>query len=734
MRKTVAVLLLILVSACAFAMPAYAQSTATMSSYAVPAIGNSTAPVPQTPIQQAVAPATTPQPAPPMDPNAAQPAPPQPVAAANGGMAPNATPPNGNLIPPLKWAENLMDNSLTSLAGIVAPAMDISTNLGLTLCKATTVMSICLGSVAWWFDGMALITIVRNMLARIVEFSLWIWVIANTWGGFGWFQHLLTAAASIGSTLGGVSFSIAPGSFSSNVLPGELLTLGAQLFTEIVGAAEFGKGGIASLFMEAATGDIFFETVIFVIAFLSGCWAFFVMAYASYRLWLSLAKVYIIAPLSFLQGLAGSRRLSPMSGSFISGAIILGLEVCTTFILTGLLYNIIAKMSAKFSFAAGSVVTNPPWYCTLPIAAPFCAAYGGSAIKLGELVAINLVLTLFAWAIRDVPRIVRDALEGRFSMSPQEVTAVMASSPSMAARAIGHGMNTVNAGASGGAPAAFRQAVQPAVDAGKAVVGGAAMVALGAATGGVGAAAVATAAARGGMLGGARGAVLSAAGKAVAGEKMAAAKSAHAGGETGTITSAASSAASAASKSQKTTTGATDGDFAGAGGGGGAGQDSDAHRTVSVDTDYQADAGSAPPAPDVDGASQRSRTTTIDENIQRGGQGGTAASGGAGGGGSLGAGSPSGAAATAGSSSGSGGAAGGSGFGGGGGGGGGGGSAGGAGGAIGQMAQELDSHMSVGKMFAMKALYMNARTPPPPPPPPDERSASLPISVVGNRP
>jgi hypothetical protein len=606
-----------------------------------------------------------------------------------------------------------MDDTLGGLSGMVASAMSISTSLGLTLCKATTVLSLSLAAIYWFFDGMPLVTVVKHSLGRVVEFSLWMWVIANTWSGFGWFPTMISAAGALGSTIGGVPFSIS--SWKTDVLPANLLTLGAGLFSEIVGAAEFGKGGILSLLVQGLTGDVIFETAIFIFAVISGGWAFLVLAYAAFRLWMALGKVYILAPLSFLQGLAGSRRLSPMSGSFISGAIILSCEVLTTFVLTGLLYNAINLIQTKFHIVETTVVSTVPTWCSNPLLAPFCSTYSGSTIKLGSLIAVNIVMTMFAWFIRDVPRLVRDALEGRFTVSPQEVSAVLAASPSMTARAMGHGLNIASAGAQSGTGAAFNTAVKPAVDGAKQVAGAAAMVGVGALTGGTGAAAIGMAAGRGAMMGGGRGAMLAGAGRAMFGERLAAAKAAAAGGEEGTITSAVSDGASAGrggSSSGAAPAGAHDIDESLVGSGGGSvgsssgASDADQSRTVSVDTEYQTDNGTPPPIPDVDGAAQRTRTTTIDDLQQRGSQSSGSGSFSSSGSGWSGGGSRSG---------------------------GGGGSSGGAGGIMGELSNEMNAHMTLGKMFAMRALYMTARPPTPPPPPPDERSASVPLSVAGNR-
>lgn len=609
--------------------------------------------------------------------------------------------------PPIDTTANpsALNTGLTYLLNAVhtgvAQPTTIATNLAVQFYVLIAVISISWAALFWHWDGSGLPEVARNVISRLIETSVWIAVISTTWTGFGgngWFGAIINAGASLGGIVAGQSSPVnfASGTFTTNNLPGTILDFGFSLFTTIMGANQFGKGGFFEFAGEALNGSALINACVWVAFLASAVWAVFICAYSAFRLFCTLVKCYLLAPLTILQAFAGSRRTSSMGSTVFSGSLLIGIEVFIVVAGAGLGFNTVLHVGQ----AAGIVNTNTnavlPYYCFNGNAIG-CASTGYSNVTLniGTLLLIDLVLTLMGWVIRDAPQLAADVLAGRFSMTGQQAIQILQSSPSLAAKSLGWAGGAAQAGAAGGAGAGVNEALKPM----KQLVGGAVkaagMVALGVATGGTGLAAVATAAGRGGMIGGTSGALLSGFGKAALGgigDRMRGDKAEEQNSVSGAPAApAAGSRAGARAES-------------GAANAAGASEPSDrqAARQTTLDDNVTQGAQDVPDS-SVDAASSEvTRTTTIDEQVlQRLSQaaaamerGATAMAASAAGGGSQPRSQNS------------------SGF---------------------DPLGELDSHMSIGKAFMYKALYQSAR-PQTPPTPIQEQSQGLTLPLFqGNR-
>jgi hypothetical protein len=454
-------------------------------------------------------------------------------------------------------------------------------------------------------------------------------------------------------------------------------------------------------------------------------------------------KTYLLSPLSLLQGLLGSRRLASYGGGYFAGALVLAVEVCLTMIIVGLFYNVVNNEHTFFQqlLNANSPSTNCQTLFNNPSSLGAClvsvTGLTTTPISIGGLVVIDSTVGFFLAALRDVPRLAANAIQGQFTASAQEAIQAMKSSPSPFAKMGGFAAGMTDSYAREGAITATAKGVSTLV--GKAVELGA-MVAIGAYTGGAGTVAgAATAAGKGALLGGGEGAIASGLGNVVFGKF---AEGTRGGGpaEDNTITSGAGEPESepegeeegTTRGSQRTSTQKAQDDAARSDG-----ENADAARTdtqradtkraeaqgesanaegaasdtehVTIEREVDSDPQSQEPASASVASTDQTVTqhTSVIQELTQQIKELTAAMRSA----PVGAGSPAGAPAPASASAG-------------------GHSAGssGDGGALGGVAEISDS-MSLGRMFTHRALYMSARQPNPPPLP-KEDSASMQFTLV----
>lgn len=425
----------------------------------------------------------------------------------------------------------------------IADAANAAQTVGARLYVLIAIISLTLAAIPIMLNGDHHLGVVRLTIERVVETSLWIGVITNTWTGLGWFPALISSGAYLGAYLSGLNtnFNVTSG-WDLDVLPGNLLNFGGQLFGAILGATVFTPHGILSFVTGAFNGTFYLQCVVVLMGLATAGWAFLGFAYAALRLTICVLKVYLLAPLSVLQALAASRRMGSYGGSYFAGSLVLGIETMLVLVIVGLFYNSI-KGEATF-FQALWAATSPEQMCKNifqnPASILSCVAslsgYTQNPVSIAGLFSIDITTFGFMWALRDVPRLAADAIQGRFTASTQELVQQLKSSPSLAAQVAGYGAGIVQDGASHGVQGAAMTAFRPVQEAiGKAVQLGA-MVAVGAATGGVGAGAVATAAGTGAMLGGVEGGIAAGLGKALLGNILSSALSKN-DGEENTISS-----------------------------------------------------------------------------------------------------------------------------------------------------------------------------------------------------
>ena len=445
----------------------------------------------------------------------------QPIATAAPTAAASAAPiAIGNT--------DLVDKLITRVLGEawsgVKGAADSSQIIGVRIYTLLAVISFALAFVplALGSDDTGRI---RFAVERIVETSLWVAIISNTWSGLGWFPLIISSAAKLGSAISGLQLTYKVDS-GFTALPGTLLDMGGQLFGSIIGTTIMAPHGILNFVVNAANGQIIVQSIIGVLGLCSAFWVFFAFAYAAFKLLMTILKTYLFATLSLLQGLAGSHRLSGYAGGFFSGALVLGIEIFLTMAICGLFAKTMAFEQSFFqaAYQANSPVQACGHFFNDPSQIlPCIGSLTGittSAINMGALAAVDASAFFFLWALRDVPKLASDVISARFTMSGQEAIAAMKGSPSLVMQGAGWAAGTVEKGASSGVGGFASEALAPAKKLAEKAVQLGATVAIGAATGGVGLAGTATAAGTGFLMGGGEGAMAAGFGKMVFGDAV----------------------------------------------------------------------------------------------------------------------------------------------------------------------------------------------------------------------
>ena len=578
----------------------------------------------------------------------------------------------------------------------------------------------------------------KFVVERVVEMSIVVAVISNTWTGVGWFPALIAAGANLGMFIGGngamggsPTFNVTSG-WSLNVLPGNILNFGGAMFSDIISATIFTPHGILSAITGVFNGTLIIQIIIAVLGLLSAIWAFFGFAYAAFRMLLTVLKTYLLSPLSLLQGLLGSKRLASYGGGYFAGALVLAVEVCLTMIIVGLFYNVVNNEHTFFQqlLNANSPSSNCQTLFNNPSSLGAClvsvTGLTTTPISIGGLVVIDSTIGFFLAALRDVPRLAANAIQGQFTASAQEAIQAMKSSPSPFSKLGGFAAGMTDSYAREGAITATAKGVSTMV--GKAVELGA-MVAIGAYTGGAGTVAgAATAAGKGALLGGGEGAIASGLGNVIFG-KFAESTRGGAPAEENTITSGVGDPEGDTGEEEETTTrgtqrtsaqkaqdaaARTDNEGADAREEGdnteGAASDTDATATQHVTMEREVDSDPQSQEPATAGVASTDQTVTqhtsviqeLTQQIKELTAAMRSAPVGAGGG------APAPAPASAGAGGHSAGSS--------------------DGGALGGVAEISDS-MSLGRMFTHRALYMSARQPNPPPLP-KEDSATMQFTLV----
>jgi hypothetical protein len=355
----------------------------------------------------------------------------------------------------------------------VSTAINASVAVGQYLFVRIAAVSMLFAIIGWYLSGEHLMGIVRALYWRIVEASLWLTLIAWTWkgpGGIpGWFPAIIGGIATIGGTIadqiaGTHLVSFVNTQFEFTILPGTILDLGSALFSAIATLAwnNFAGGGIAApglvgslvngaktvvaIAGGALTGTLFASGIVYLLTILAAVYVYFVCAWIAFRYFLAVLKILTLGCLAFLQGLAGSRRLSTYAGGYLSIAIVLGSEFALTVIIIGIFYGVI--MGIIQSTAIWPLVANVISVSGGITATPI--AWTKTALSLGTLLFLDVLITVWAWSMHEVPKTVKQFFSGQLSISPQEAVRVAQASPTIGGKVMGMAGATVQSFATHG--------------------------------------------------------------------------------------------------------------------------------------------------------------------------------------------------------------------------------------------------------------------------------------------
>jgi hypothetical protein len=455
-------------------------------------------------------------------------APPQtPVPATN--TAPNVATPS-TAIPQGVFA-TISTSLLNRIQSGVSGALNSSVIIGQWLLVRVAAISIIVSIIGWFLNGESIRDIIRILYWRIFETFAWLTLIAWTWNGPGgmpgWFPLIIGGIAATGASIanqvaGTPIATFANYRFDFTVLPGTILDLGAALFGAIstlawdtfagggstlpgpFGVVQQGAKTVVALVGGALTGTLFANGIIYLLMMLTAMYIYFVCAFIAWRYFLAVLRVFVLGCLSFLQGFAGSRRLSGYAGGFISIAIVLGSEFALTTILVGIFYGVIVGLIQSTAIwpQVSNIVAASGGVTVAPV------AWAQNGISLGYLLLLDMITTIWAFSMYGVPKAVSDFFAGRLSVAPSETIRFAKSSPTIGGKLIGTAGSTVQAFAQRGPLQATSSKI--------AQIGSFGMVGASSKKRGTTAGMV-DGAVRGGMLGGVTGAVAAAAGSWVAG-------------------------------------------------------------------------------------------------------------------------------------------------------------------------------------------------------------------------
>lgn len=415
----------------------------------------------------------------------------------------------------------LLTALLTNITNKISPFLNRTSAVGWHLYTLIAAISIALGVLQTVLLGeFSLPALIRTLYWRLVEMGLWRMIIMYTWsglpGGYGWFSAIIAGFVGIAGTIVGIDTSFTAHGWNLDVLPGTIADLGVSLFSAIMSMVSIGKGGLWDVLGRTMDGTVIASAVMWCFGLVSALYALFVCGYISFKYFWTVVKVYVLGCLSFIQGFAGSRRLGGIAGSYINSAIILGIETAVIVILVGLMWHVIIGLTQWLGFQQALDFVQSegtPLPAGIVVGHLADLAYTGAALAI-----LDLVLTLWAYAMWRVPRDVAELLSGKIQVQPGEVRQAFQSSPFFTARLAGTGANVLEQGGTKGPGAALGAAVKPIGDFfGK--VGDLASVGAVAGSGnGSGAAGLASGAVKGFLMGGPEGAVVGAIGSAVMGK------------------------------------------------------------------------------------------------------------------------------------------------------------------------------------------------------------------------
>lgn len=443
-------------------------------------------------------------------------APPETIPTPEPTAVPTIDP--GTFKVPKSIFEPLLDGLLKSITSQITPFLNKVTQLGFWIYSVIAAISIALTVLQSFILGeYSFAAVARYLYWRIVEWGIWGLIIRYTWSGIGpdnvgWFSAIVSMFADVASKVAGIDASFSTsGGWNLDVLPGKIADLGVGLFSAIMAMVSIGKGGFWDVLGRTLDGTVLLSFALWLFGLISALYALFVCGSIAFKYLWTVVKVYVLGCLSFIQGFAGSRRLSGIAGSYQNAAIPMGAELAVTIILVGIMWHVIVGLTQALGFqSALDFIGNPPGPGgTLP------GHLADVAYTAASLAVLDLALTLWAYAMWRVPKDVADLFAGRIQVSNGELSQAFQSSPFLAARAAGHGMNVMEQGATHGPVAAAGTLFSPVANALGRIGNLAAVGAVAGSGNGEGAGAIASGAVKGFLLGGPEGAAVGAIGAAV---------------------------------------------------------------------------------------------------------------------------------------------------------------------------------------------------------------------------
>jgi hypothetical protein len=362
--------------------------------------------------------------------------------------APSATIDPNFQVPPTILGQvltSLLDKIVSSLTTFMNTSVQLGRHLYVELAAISFILAVLL---MLTFGEFSLHRFIGLAYWRVLETGIWLSIISYTWKGPfglpGWFSAVLIGFAQIGATIGHVTL---PGTdiqnWNMDMLPGTIADMGVGLFSSIMATVSFGQGGLLGWAAGILDGKVIASACLWIFALFSAVYALAVCVSIALRFFWIFVKAFVLGLMSFIQGLAGSQRLSGLAGSFLNSSLVLGLEVCLTIIMVGLPYHFIMGLIQVLGF--GNAVLD---VSTAPVMmGPILDTLASTVMTAGALVILNIVLSIWAYAVFRVPRDLAELFAGRINVSQQEIRHAFSSSPLAGAGAVGGGLGMVDTGA-----------------------------------------------------------------------------------------------------------------------------------------------------------------------------------------------------------------------------------------------------------------------------------------------
>ena len=396
--------------------------------------------------------------------------------AGSGLLATPAPLPSGMGITSSDWsfqevpAAQWLDGLTSQLLGAFSNIMNRSVQLAQALFYALAVAEFGWATCRWAFSSTPLEEVVAEAYFKAVRMALLYILIGCTFtlpgGGPGWFPLIVGGIISMAQTAAGVS--VIPSQYSLNgslnlaagFSPGDVFTFFWNIAIFVIKSA-FTQQSIGNLLVGAFTGATAIWMVTAGIAALSGIGVMLLGVYVSFKYFLTLFKAYLVASQAYLQGFLGSSKTASNGSGLFNAALNLGIEMGALVVIMGVFKSFLSLalnlMSLGFLVIQNSTAGTQ-----------YGPAAGGSqlgsiapeGVRLVAVLLLDVLVVLWAYAVKTIPEQAASALSGRLDVRPEEFLAHAQSSftPSKALGAVaavaggGLGVKMLSGSSSGGAP------------------------------------------------------------------------------------------------------------------------------------------------------------------------------------------------------------------------------------------------------------------------------------------